>query len=344
MPSGLANKRASVSEQAEMGTGHGIVRLDISSRAAATASCIAKVTSLREVAAHRLVDAALPQLTPKFFQAISLGDDNPARERYLLLMEDCGAEAPVTTLTALFSGRRARRGSQKHLNAAIRQLAAVHRRFETSTAELERRGIGPALTGRVPDAQEVASIIERALYLAGRNRRDKSLGARCAMVSDQMSDFFARLQNKERHTLVHGDFHFDNILVREPDGPIVVDWGAAALANPCWDLVFCGFGELATYLHATRMHARRRKAFLEDHRAAVAVRMLGLLQAALVLQRHRPAEVRSAVPVIIRNFACAASKPYRGGTGFGTARGVRENRSLRTPSLPISKLARPGPH
>jgi hypothetical protein len=98
MPSGLANKRASVSERAGTATGHGIVRLDISTRAAAPASCVAKVTSLREVAAHRLVDAALPRLTPKFFQAVSLGDENPARERYLLLMEDCGAKAPVSRL------------------------------------------------------------------------------------------------------------------------------------------------------------------------------------------------------------------------------------------------------
>jgi hypothetical protein len=339
MPSGLANKRASVSERAGTATGQGIVRLDISTRAAAPASCVAKVTSLREVAAHRLVDAALPRLTPKFFQAVSLGDENPARERYLLLMEDCSAKAPVTTLTALFSGPHGRRGAQKHLKAAIQQLAAVHRRFETCTAELERRGIGPALTGRVPDAQEVGSIIERGLHLAGSNSRDESLGARCAVVSHQMSDFFGRMQNKERHTLVHGDFHFDNVLVREPDGPIVVDWGAAALANPCWDLVFCGFGELAIYLYATRTHAHRQKDFLEDHRAAVAVRMLGLLRAALVLQQHRPAAVRSAVPIIIRNFARAALRPYRGGTGFGMARGVRENRWLQTPSVPIPKFA-----
>jgi hypothetical protein len=339
MPSGLANKRASVSDRAGTATGHGLVRLDISIRAAATVSCVAKVTSLREVAAHRLVDAALPRLTPKFFQAASLGDENPARERYLLLMGDCGAKAPVTTLTALFSGPHGRRGAQKHLKAAIQQLAAVHDRFETCTAELERRGIGPALTRRGPDAPEVASIIERALDLAGCDSRNESLGAQCARVSHQMSDFFDRMQNKERHTLVHGDFHFDNILVREPDGPIVVDWGAAALASPCWDLVFCGLGELAIYLYATRTQAHRRKDFLEDHRAAVAVRMLGLLRAALVLQRHRPAEVRSAVPIIIRNFARAALRPYRGGTGFGTARGVREGRWLRTPSVPIPKFA-----
>jgi aminoglycoside phosphotransferase (APT) family kinase protein len=143
------------------------------------------------------------------------------------------------------------------------------------------------------------------------------------MVFHHMSDFFARMQNKERHTLVHGDFHFDNILVRQPDGPIVVDWGAAALANPCWDLVFCGFDELATYLHATGTRAHRRKDFLEDHRAAVAVRMLGLLQAALALQQQRPAAPRSAIPVIIRNFARAASRPYRAGTGFGMARPTR---------------------
>ena len=246
-----------------MGTGHGrgITKFDLSIDDAAAASCVAKVTSLREVAAHRLVDAALPRLTPKFFQALSLGDENPARERYLLLMEDCGAKAPVTTLTALFSGPHGRRGAQKHLKAAIQQLAAVHRRFETCAAELERRGIDPALTGRVPDAQEVGSIIERGLHLAGSNSRDEILGARCAVVSHQMSDFFGRMQNKERHTLVHGDFHFDNVLVREPDGPIVVDWGAAALANPCWDLVFCGLGELRTYLYATRRYARADKIF-----------------------------------------------------------------------------------
>jgi hypothetical protein len=326
MLSGLANNRASVPARAEAGTSAGIVRLGISTRAAAAPICIAKVTSLREVAAHRLVDAALPRLAPKFLQAVALGDDDPARECYLLFMEDCGARAPVTTLTALFSGPHARRGASMHLKNAIRQLAAVHRRFETCAAKLERRGIGPALSGRIPDAQEVASIIERAFHLAGRSSRDESLGLRCARVSHQMSDFFARMQNKERHTLVHGDFHFDNILVREPGGPIIVDWGAAATANPCWDLVFCGLSELSNYLSATRTHGCRRQDFFEDHRAAVAVRMLGLLQAALALQRHRPAEVRLAVPVIIRNFARAASRPYRGGTGFRTAGGVRKNR------------------
>jgi hypothetical protein len=331
MLSGLANKRASVSERAETGTDHGIVRLDISTRDAATASCIAKVTSLREVAAHRLVDAALPRLAPKFFQAVALADDDPARGRYLLFMEDCGAKAPITTLRALLSGWRTRRWAQLHLKAAFQQLAAVHRRFESCAGELERHGIAPALTGRVPDAHEVASVIERALHLSGRRTRDESLGARCAIVSHQMSDFFARMQNKERHTLVHGDFHFDNIIVRQPDGPIIVDWGAAATANPCWDLVFCGLSELSNYLSATRTHACHRQDFLEDHRAAVVVRILGLLQAAIGLQRHRPAEVRSAVPAIIHNFARAASRPYRGGTGFRAARGTRDNQSLQTP-------------
>jgi hypothetical protein len=320
-----------VAERLDTGTGHGIARLDITSRVAATATCIAKVTSFREVAAHRLVDAALPRLAPKFFQAVALGEDDPANERYLLLMEDCGAKAPITTLTALFSGSRTRGGAQQHLKVALLRLAAVHRRFARCAAELERRGIGPALTGRVPDAHEVASIIERALHLCGRSRRDVHLGARCTAISHQMSDFFARMRDNERHTLVHGDFHFDNILVREPDGPIIADWGAAATANPCWDLVFCGLSELSNYFSATRAHARHRQDFLEDHRAAVAVRMLGLLQVAIGLQRHRPAEVRSAVPVIVRNLARAASRPYRGGIGFRTARGVVKNELPRAP-------------
>jgi aminoglycoside phosphotransferase (APT) family kinase protein len=136
-----------------------------------------------------------------------------------------------------------------------------------------------------------------------------------------MSDFFNRMQNKETHTLVHGDLHFDNILVNETDRPIIVDWGAAGTANPCWDLVFFGPGELAIYLHARRTHGRRRRLdFLEDHRAAVAVRMFDLLRAAMNLKGQRPSEVRSAVDAIIRNLARVAQRPYRGGIGFRAAR------------------------
>lgn len=35
---------------------------------------------------------------------------------------------------------------------------------------------------------------------------------------------------------IHGDFHFDNLLVRPDGSPVVIDWSAAALTDPRWDL------------------------------------------------------------------------------------------------------------
>jgi len=328
MVAGLTNKQRSVTGLAGAGTGPGLAKLDLAIGDASWASCIVKLTSLREVTAHRLVDGALPRTAPKFLQAVPLGDGDPRDEHHLLVMEDCGAKQPAATLTALLAGQH-RRGARTYLNAAIQQVAGLHRRFEMCAAELEGRGIGPAVTGRVPDAHEVASVIERALRLSACRGRDGDLGAQCIAVSAEMSDFFSRMQNKERHTLVHGDFHFDNILVTETDQLIMVDWEAAATANPCWDLVFFGPGELATYLYTTGMRARRdREDFLEDHRAAVAVRMFDLLQAAIKLKRHRPSEVRAAVDAIIRNLARVAQRPYRGGIGFrATRRRPKNNRS-----------------
>ena len=330
MVTGPTHKQRSAAGLAGAGTAPGVARLDLAIGDASSASCIVKLTSLPEVTAHRLVDAALPRMAPKFLQAVPLSDGDPRHARYLLVMEDCCAKQPATTLTALLA-RRHRRGTQTYLNAAIQQVAALHRRFETCAAELERRGIGPAVTSRVPDAHEVASVIERALRLSACGGGDEDLGAQCAAISQGMSDFFSRMRNKERHTLVHGDLHFDNILVTETDRLIMVDWGAVATANPCWDLVFFGPDELATYLYATGMRARRyREDFLEDHRAAVAVRMFDLLQAAMNLKRHRPSEVRSAVDVIIRNLARVAQRPYRGGIGFRAARRPPKTNRLRS--------------
>jgi Phosphotransferase enzyme family len=313
MPAARESKPASVSER----PGRGLIRLDLSTGDPTATSCLAKVTSRREVASHRLVDAALPGLSPRFFQAVPLGDGDPARQHYLLLMEDCGAHAPITTLTALVSGQLRRHVCQTSVKAAIRHLASVHRHFETRIGELEMLGIPPVSIGHAPDAREFARTIDLAIDLSGRDRCSESLVARCAAVSAEMSDFFARLQNKARHTLVHGDFHFDNILVRKADELIIVDWGAAATANPCWDLVFCELGELAAYLHAAYRQARQyRVQFLEDHRAAVAVRMFVLLRAAAALPGRQQTALRPAVDVIVRNLARVTSRPYQGGIGF----------------------------
>jgi hypothetical protein len=156
-----------VSRRLDAGTGPGMARLDLSIGDASSASCIVKLTSLPEVTAHRLVDAALPRMAPKFFQAVPLGDGDPRHASYLLVMEDCGAKQPATTLTALLAGRH-RRGTQTYLNAAIQQVAALHCRFETCVEGLEKRGIRPAVTSRMPDAHEVANVIERALRLSAR--------------------------------------------------------------------------------------------------------------------------------------------------------------------------------
>jgi hypothetical protein len=247
MPAALESKPASVSER----DSRGIIRLNLPTGDTTATSCLAKVTSWREVVAHRLVDAALPGLSPRFFQGVPLGDGAPALQRYLLLMEDCGANAPVTTLTALFFGQRVRSACQTSLTAAIRRLAAVHRHFEICTGELEMLGIPPVSMGRVPDAREVASTINRAIDLSESSCRNESLVTRCAAVAAEMSDFFTRLQNKARHSLVHGDFHFDNILVREPDELIIVDWGAAATANPCWAWCFVGSASLRSIFTQT---------------------------------------------------------------------------------------------
>jgi hypothetical protein len=179
MPASLESRPASASER----DSRGIIRLDLSNGDTTATSCLAKVTSWREVVAHRLVDAALPGLCPRFFQGVPLGDGAPALQRYLLLMEDCGANAPVTTLTGLFSGRRGRRACQMSLTAAIRRLAAVHRHFETCTSELEMLGIPPVSMGRVPDAREVASTINRAIDLSESSCRNENLVTRCAAVA-----------------------------------------------------------------------------------------------------------------------------------------------------------------
>jgi hypothetical protein len=89
-------------------------------------------------------------------------------------------------------------------------------------------------------------------------------------------------------------------------------------------LVFCGLGELTIYLHADHRQARRcRLEFLEDHRAAVAIRMFFLLRTAVALQGRQQAALQPAIDVTVRNLARAVSSPYLGGIGFSNGARIR---------------------
>lgn len=62
-------------------------------------------------------------------------------------------------------------------------------------------------------------------------------------------------------TLLHGDFHFDNVLVRPDGAPAVIDWGITGMGDPRHDLAY-------TYiLMTTQGHPRLGDAILQTYEA-----------------------------------------------------------------------------
>ena len=281
-------------------------------------SCFLKITSQRETAALAMVDAALPGIAPKFLQAVPLCEDDPAGGDYLLLMEDC-CPGRRATLTRLFTARTAKPRAGLYLQRVLQALAALHWRFRDLSAALTRQGIPLALSGPEPAPDQTRDIVERAIRLLPPDcGSSEQLRERCLSLAGRMRGFVDRLNRSNRHTLVHGDFHFDNVVIGRQGRPVLADWGAAAIANPCWDLAFCGPAEVAVYCAAIRTGAGPQPRYCgEDHRAAVAVRMLLLAGAALaVTQEPQRRRLGTALPVIMANFAKAADPEFRGGIGF----------------------------
>ena len=244
-----------------------------------------------------MVDAALPGIAPKFLQAVPLCEDDPAGGDYLLLMEDCcpGRRATLTRLS--------RPGPQSRGPGFICNACCKPSRRCTG---------GSGLVGRI-DAARNPPGAERARAGAGpdpgyRRARHPPVAPRLrfkrtvARALPEPRRPHARLRRplepQQPARLVHGDFHFDNVVIGRQGRPVLADWGAAAIANPCWDLAFCGPAEVAVYCAAIRTGAGPQPRYCgEDHRAAVAVRMLLLAGAALaVTQEPQRRRLGAALP------------------------------------------------
>ncbi len=308
-----------------------IFRIDLSPKPATSSlPCVVKLASKREITAFQTVQTELPWITSKIIQAIPL-EDGAANDEYLLLMEDSSADSG-TTLTSQFLTEAEKPKAWSHLGTALKYLAALHRHFRGCAAALKERGLPMALARVAPTSRESNEVIARALKsLPPGIGSGEALRDQCAAVSSRMEYFFARLQDENRHTFVHGDFHFDNVVIDNRRMPVLIDWGAAGVANPCWDLVFCGPNEISVYQSAIGpLSASEVRDFREDHRAAIAARMFCLLEAALAKDSNRLSAIMPPLHIFISNFALAADPDFRGGVGFDS--GALSSRSAGKPA------------
>jgi hypothetical protein len=277
---------------------------------------IAKFVSDRELNTIALIGRKLPRLVPAVQQVIRGGDGLfGAQSESWLFMTDCAeGGGSLTEVLTLRQGC-----SQTALKQTLLNLAKIHVFFRNSVEVL--RGIGlspPALLLRdAPSRAVVRDVLSDAAQSAGLYSNDL-VWKLSKVVNQRWDNYSDRLRVPLSHTLVHGDFHFDNIVISN-GWPTIVDWGSAAIANPCWDLIFCGPQELQSYWCCDGAIGEcGEEAFYQDLAAAVCLRVFELLELAVgdLGCLDRIDLIRPALGVCLRNLCKLLDNPFRGGVGF----------------------------
>jgi hypothetical protein len=289
-------------------------------------SFILKRAARREVHVQQLIARTLPGAVPDVLAAWPAGPGS-----YFMLMDDiAGAVRPVAGPNTAGRPAAARSGP---FHAALCRLAAIHDHFLDSTGELQRCGLTEGALD-VPELCRQAQSMAGAVSLCGRlfdlPLDPRSLGD-IPRIAACLPEAVAPLQAPGRRTLVHGDFHLENIVVDRADRARIIDWGSASIGVPAWDLVACGEAEIAWYLDARAALQLRPDPdglFFDQLRASVICRMVQLLSAAMrSLLEHGPGIGAAIIPVCVERLVEAWSEPaFRGGRGIRLVESNSESR------------------
>jgi aminoglycoside phosphotransferase (APT) family kinase protein len=103
--------------------------------------------------------------------------------------------------------------------------SAVHVLKNIHGLALDRTGIG--------DEAPVGLEAEMLRWLWLMNRAPEELTARAGELGGRLA---ARVPAERRPTLVHGDYHYGNMLFRGPEVVAVLDWEIAQIGQPLLDL------------------------------------------------------------------------------------------------------------
>jgi phosphotransferase family enzyme len=286
-------------------------------------SFVVKTVKAHEYAIHRLLSTQVSGATPRVFGGGRVGAD--LTTEWLLVMEDF-ALGPLVWIAPdepLPSSKPAPAASALLLSSfqeALRLLAIIHARFLDRRSELETCGVRPvhidpvALSESVPATCSLLTLCKTLLGLpleAPMITEIKRIGVHLALM-------LKPLQMDACWTLVHGDFHFGNLL-RDSSGNIrIADWGSAAIQSPAWDLVLCSETEVAYYVEVMGRCAhicRNEPEFFSQLRAAVIYRMYVFIQSAIVsVLNGRSPWMAPALPICMQRFIeVASSGCFRGG-------------------------------
>lgn len=179
------------------------------------------------------------------------------KRRYVLLLEDLGADTTVHDLTDP--------PDDDQLAAALDVLAAVHAGFWHDATLAGHRAFRPILT-TTPGLYRTVGR-RRCLAIARDRYRDWFTDDHERLVLhalDRFTDDVAAIN--EPITLIHGDPRSDNILYRKHGPPVLLDWALAGYANPAYDLGYL----LSSCLAPERL--RSAPGLLEGYERAMAAR------------------------------------------------------------------------
>jgi len=214
----------------------------------------------KEFVAHRLIQAETPDVVPVIDGAWPCSS---ADGDWILAIRDLAAGNP----------RRVTNGREL-LGVALRPLATVHVRFAGRSGELRRLGLS-----------EPAAFLEPFVAVADELRR---VSAReqwhlPIVELDEYAELETAIGDKRRvlavereWTLVHNDFHLDNIFAAHGGTAKILDWESVCLQVPAWDLVACPADVVCDYLECSG--AAVNPTFARQLQAAVLVRMQWLLR------------------------------------------------------------------
>jgi hypothetical protein len=296
-------------------------------------SCILKEMTPLEYGVHALlcqhVGGAVPDLLASW--PVPHDQTRTIEAGRFVLMEDVnsdrhpGSQVRIQLGTDTFNVRMPAAGATSFAGA-LRTLARVHDRFFNDTRDLERCGVGPVPLD--PKAlTESASEVCRTLALCIQDLElviDRNALEEVTRIVAGIAAHVTPLQHVRSLTLAHGDFHLGNIAVGHDGSVKILDWGAAALHVPAWDLVTYGEAEVEHYvvaLESFRSHFAGDTRFFRELKACVMCRMFFFLRAALALfLPQRAAAAANALSICVgRLIEAASSSSFRGGRGVRLA-------------------------
>jgi hypothetical protein len=243
----------------------------------------------KELAVHRLIADELPNAVPPLDGVWPSSTDD---SECLIAIRDLRRERQLVL------------GGAELLRAGVRTLAAVHDRFVGRAGQLRAAGVAepPALA--------------EPFELVGESLARVNCHENWSISTEDLDDYVklepaiaeerSLLANEWEWTLVHNDFHLENIFAAQGEAALILDWESACLQVPAWDLVACSKEAVAEYLAGS--HAGGDPSFARLLQAAALVRMQWLLRF-LLRSTEVPEEARASAARACMRRVLDAGRP-----------------------------------